>query len=111
MEHSENRRKRRGIPLWLMFILIAVILIMTIAILFLVLLRLDVIRCVPSDPKTPVAQTSPAVSPNDPTEHPANIPTPEPSVIETPEPAVSETPTEQAADTAVTGSRRTETQT
>ena len=59
----ENKRKTAfaGVPLWLVIVLCGVIIAMTVAIAFLVLLHLDIIRCVPVD--QPIAEATPSPEP------------------------------------------------
>ena len=102
---KSSKTRVAGIPIWLVAVLCGMIILMTLAISFLVLLHLDIIRCVPVDepaeatptavvtePPTaePVAETTPLIiTPNpelpeptvtpEPTEEPTPKPTPEPS--------------------------------
>jgi hypothetical protein len=95
MEKSHKSAKA-GIPLWLLLVLCGTIILMTLAISFLVLLNLDILRCVPAD--QPVAEATPtAVA----TEPPTQAPTAEPTPLiitpnpDLPEPTVTPEPTEE----------------
>ena len=111
---KSSKNRVAGLPIWLVAVLCGMIILMTLVISFLVLLHLDIIRCVPADepavatptavvtePPTPepVAETTPLiVTPNpelpeptvtpEPTEEPTPKPTPEP----TPEPKATKKP-------------------
>ena len=120
---SPKKKERRSAPLWLVLLLFALILIMAIAISFLVLLRLDIIRCVPASqtvaeatpvqavpapdgsgatpeaqlPDTQTAEAPPVTSepatPEAPTAEPTAVPTAEPTAVPTPKPTEVPTPT------------------
>ena len=101
----ENKRKTAfaGVPLWLVIVLCSVIIAMTVAIAFLVLLHLDIIRCVPVD--QPIAEATPSPEPTiAPTEKPEvlvitpNPALPEPTVTPEPTEAPTEAPTEKPTE-------------
>ena len=88
MEQTSGTPKKTGkhVPLWLLLLLCGIIILMTLAISFLVLLRLDVIRCVPV--KAPEAEATPA----------AIAPTTAPSATET-QPGTAEQTTPEPVET------------
>lgn len=90
MEQMPNKPAKRGLPLWLLFVLIGVILVMTLTVTYVVLLYLDVIRC---EVVSPVAEATPTAFV--PTQNPAAlISTPIPTVTEAPVVVQTEAPTQ-----------------
>ena len=97
-----ERSRKSGIPLWLMLVLCGVIVVMALAISFMVLSRLDIIRCVPikkADAAATPAPVQPAATnggeqPAQQTDAPSGliIITPDPAL---PEPIVTPEPTEE----------------
>ncbi|MBQ6077033.1 MAG: leucine-rich repeat domain-containing protein [Clostridia bacterium] len=85
-----------GVPLWLILVLCCTIILMTLVISFLVLLHLDIVRCVPAEAPAAEATPSPVV-----TEPPTEAPTEEPTPLiitpnpELPEPTATPEPTEE----------------
>ena len=80
-QKSGSPKSGRRIPLWLLLVLCGVLLVMTLAIAFLVLLHLDIIRCVPVDAPQAEATAVPA----------ANTPLPDPVIPGDPVPVGSTT--------------------
>ena len=80
-QKSGSPKSGRRIPLWLLLVLCGVLLVMTLAIAFLVLLHLDIIRCVPVDAPQAEATAVPA----------ANTPLPDPVIPGAPVPVGSTT--------------------
>ena len=80
-QKSGSPKNGRRIPLWLLLVLCGVLLVMTLAIAFLVLLHLDIIRCVPVDAPQAEATAVPA----------ANTPLPDPVIPRDPVPVGSTT--------------------
>ena len=96
---SSKKNERRGVPLWLLFVLIGVIFLMSIAVSFMVLLHLDVIRCVPVD--KPVAEATPTPDAQAPTMQPTQapeLPTPDPVVTAEPTEVPTAEPTEEPTE-------------
>ena len=85
-----------GVPLWLILVLCCTIILMTLVISFLVLLHLDIVRCIPAEAPAAEATPSPVV-----TEPPTEAPTEEPTPLiitpnpELPEPTATPEPTEE----------------
>ena len=88
MEQTSGTPKKTGkhVPLWLLLLLCGIIILMTLVISFLVLLRLEVVRCVPV--KAPEAEATPA----------AIAPTTAPSATET-QPGTAEQTTPEPVET------------
>ena len=86
MEQTSGTPKKTGkhVPLWLLLLLCGIIILMTLVISFLVLLRLEVVRCVPV--KAPEAEATPAAAV--PTQDPGSPAETQPGTAEqtTPEP-------------------------
>ena len=105
-QKSGSPKSGRRIPLWLLLVLCGVLLVMTLAIAFLVLLHLDIIRCVPVDAPQAEATAVPA----------ANTPLPDPVIpgdpvpVGTTEPPAPVDPQTQTAapDTAETAAPATD---
>ena len=94
MEQLPEKPKKSGLPLWLLFVLLGVIIVMTLAVIFVVLLYLDVLRCERVD--APIAEVTPAaVQTDSPTEPPKADATPEPILTAAPTDAPTEVPTEE----------------
>ena len=97
MEQQTTKKKNKhSVPLWLLLLLCGIIILMTLVISFLVLLRLEVVRCVPAG--APAAEATPAAAV--PTQDPGSPAETHPGTTEpeTPGPIVTEEPSAEPTE-------------